>query len=29
MKTTIHVVEGCEDNTCTNLGMEDDHHSGI
>jgi hypothetical protein len=28
-KTTVPVVEGCEDQTCTDLGVEDDHYSGI
>jgi hypothetical protein len=28
-KTTVPVVEGCEKHTCTYLGVEDDHHSGI
>jgi hypothetical protein len=28
MKTTVPVVEGCEEHTCTELGVEDDHLSG-
>jgi hypothetical protein len=28
-ETIVHVVEGCEEHTCTNCGVEDDHHSGI
>jgi hypothetical protein len=28
-ETIVHVVEGCEEHTCTNLGVEDDHHSAI
>jgi hypothetical protein len=28
-KTTVPVVEGCEKHTCIDLGVEDDHHSGI
>jgi hypothetical protein len=28
-KTTLPAVEGCKDQTCTYLGVEDDHHFGI
>jgi hypothetical protein len=28
-KTIVPVVEGCEEHTCMDLGVEDDHHSGI
>jgi hypothetical protein len=28
-KTIEPVVEGCEEHTCTDLGVEDDHHCAI